>query len=103
MAIYKTQNENPSVRVGIRSPPEIFYNTKMRNQQHFGQAETDDIPFTQELLKTKFNWNDLMHEAELVLEDKYTDNNLTKVQQLFINHLQLGRVTTSRSCRHSVG
>ena len=29
-----------------------------------------------------------MHEAELVFEGKYNDDNPTKVQQLFIYHLQ---------------
>ena len=60
----------------------------MRNWQHFGQVETKCTPFNQESLKTKFNCNALTHESELVLEGKYTDNNLTKVQQLFIDHLQ---------------
>ena len=32
-----------------------------------------------------------MYEAELSLEGKYTDNDLTNVQQLFIRHIQ--RVT----------
>ena len=53
---------------------------KMRNRQHFGQTETDGTPFTQEPLKTKFNWNASRKEAELVLEGKYTDDDLTTVQ-----------------------
>ena len=41
--------------------------------------------------RPKFNWNALTHEAELVLKGKYTDDDITKVQQIFIDHLQ--RVT----------
>lgn len=56
----------------------------MRNWQHFSQVETKGTPFTHEPFKKHFNWNDLMHESELVLQGKYTDNYLTKVQQLII-------------------
>ena len=42
-------------------------------------------------MKTKFNWNASTNEAELVLEGKYTDDDLTTVQRLFLDHLQ--RVT----------
>ena len=57
--IYRTRNENPSAWVEIKSPPEILYYTKMRNRQHFGQGESKGTPFTQEPLKSKFNWNAL--------------------------------------------
>lgn len=87
-AIYKTRKENPSAWVEIKIPPEILYNAKKRNCQHFSQAESKNTPFTQEPLKTKFNLNALTHEAELVLEGKYKDGDLDKVQKLFIDHLQ---------------
>ena len=86
--IYKTLRANPSVWVEIESPPEILYYTKMRNRKNFGQAETEGTPFTQEPLKTKFNWNASTHEAKLVLEGEYSDKDRTKVKQLFIDHLQ---------------
>ena len=75
----------------IKSPTEILYYAKMQNRQHFGQAESEGTPFTQEPLKSKFNWNALTNEAKLVLEGKYTDDDLNEVQCLFIDHLQ--RVT----------
>ena len=55
--LYKDKNrrKDPTAWAEIRSPPEILYYTKMQNRQHFGQAETDGTPFTQEPLKTKFN------------------------------------------------
>ena len=72
----------------IKIPPEILYYAKMRNRQYFSQAESEGTLFTQEPLKPKFNWNALTNEAKLVLEDKYTDADLNKVQRLFIDHLQ---------------
>ena len=91
--LYKDTNcrKDPTAWAEIKSPSEILYYTKMRNQQHFGQAETEGTPFTQELLKTKFNWNGLTNDAELVLEGSYTDDDLITVQKLFVDQLQ--RVT----------
>ena len=68
-AIYKTRKENPSAWAKIKSPPEIIYYDKMSNCHHFGQVETEGTPFMQEPLKTKFNWNALIYEDKLVLED----------------------------------
>ena len=68
------------VWVKIKSPSEILYYAKMKNQQNFGQAETEGTPFTQESLKPKYNCNTSTHEAELALEGQYTDDDLTKVQ-----------------------
>ena len=76
----KDRRKDPNAWIEIKSPPEILYYTKMRNRQHFGQAETDGTPFTQEPLKTKFNWKASTNEAELVLEGNYTDDDLTTVQ-----------------------
>ena len=42
----KNQQKDPTAWAEIKSPPEILYYTKMRNRQHFGQAETDGTPFT---------------------------------------------------------
>ena len=63
----------------------------MRNQQHFRQAEIEGKLFTEEPLKAKFNWNASTNEAELVLEGSYTNDDLTTVKRLFLDHLQ--RVT----------
>ena len=54
------------------------------------RRQTENL-YSQEPLKTKFNWNASTNKAELVLEGKYTDDDLTTVQRLFLDHLQ--RVT----------
>ena len=43
--------------ITIKTPAEILYYCKIRNQQHFGQAFSEGTPFTKETLKTRFNWN----------------------------------------------
>jgi hypothetical protein len=47
---------------------EIEFLLRLRNQRHFGQAETDGTPFTVESIKHKFNWSASTNEAELVLK-----------------------------------
>ena len=48
---------------------------QLRNQGHFNQAETEGTPFTTEDMKSKFNWNATIKEAELVLEGEYKTQN----------------------------
>ena len=60
----------------------------MRNQQHFGQAYSKKTPFTQEPLRTKFAWSGQTQEARMVLEGTYTDDDLTDIQRMFLDHLQ---------------
>ena len=50
----------------VTCPAEIKLMLKLWNQRHFGQAEYEGTPFTQEPLQTLFNWSASTHQAELV-------------------------------------
>ena len=41
----------------VTCPAEIELMLKLWNQKHFGQAEYEGTPFTQEPLRTLFNWS----------------------------------------------
>lgn len=52
---------------------------------HFGQAETEKIPFTTAPLEQQFNWSASTHFAELVFEGKMAQlllKNLRRVSEL---------------------
>ena len=55
----------------VTCPTEIELMLTLRNQRHFGQAEYEGTPFTQEPLRTLFNWSASTHQAELVLKGSY--------------------------------
>jgi len=71
----------------IKTPAEILYYCKMRNQQHFGQAYTEKTPFTKEPLRTRFSWNGQSREALMVLEGKYTKKDFGVIERMFLDHL----------------
>ena len=75
------------------NPDEIEFLLPIRNQRHFGQAETDGTPFTTEAMKKKFYWQATTAEAAVVLNGTYIDADMNEVEQLFIHNLQ--RVTGS--------
>jgi hypothetical protein len=60
---------------------------RLRNQRHFGQAETDGTPFTTEAMKHKFNWNASTEEAELVLEGEYNDDDISEISRLMLDNM----------------
>ena len=57
----------------VNNPDEIEFLLRIRNQRHFGQAETDGTPFTSEAMKKKFDWQAMMAEAAAVLNGTYID------------------------------
>lgn len=65
---------------------EIEFYLRLRNHRHFGQAE--GTPFTSSSMKKKFDWSASTQEAELVLNGEYTHEELTNVQQMFLNNMQ---------------
>jgi hypothetical protein len=71
----------------VNCPKEIEFLLVLRNQRHFGQAETDGTPFTSENMKHKFNWNASSNEAELVLEGEYEDETISEVTRLFLDNM----------------
>jgi hypothetical protein len=70
-----------------KCPKEIEFLLRLRNQQHFGQAETDGTPFTTKEMKHKFNWNTSTNEAELVLEGEYEDEEISEITRLMLDNL----------------
>ena len=71
----------------INCPKEIEFSLRLRNQRHFGQAESEGTPFTTPRMKHRFNWSASTSEAELVLEGKYTDEQLTDTQRLMLDNM----------------
>jgi hypothetical protein len=71
----------------VNCPKEIEFLLILRNQRHFGQAETDNTPFTTENMKHKFNWKASTNEAELVLEGEYEDETISEVTRLFLDNI----------------
>ena len=41
----------------VNDPKKVEFYLRLRNRRHFGQSEHEKTPFTQELLKIKFNWS----------------------------------------------
>ena len=60
---------------------------KLQNQKHFGQAEYEGTPFTQEPLRTIFNWSASTHQAELVLEGTYSNTEIDSVCRSLLDSL----------------
>jgi len=71
----------------IKTPTEILYYCKLRNQQHFGQSYSEETLFTNDLLRTQFSWNGQTQEAKMVLDGHYTPEDENNLQQLFLQHL----------------
>jgi hypothetical protein len=68
-------------------PKGIEFLIRLRNQRHFGQAETDGTPFTTDAMKHKFIWNASSEEAELVLEGNYTNEDISEISQLMLDNM----------------
>jgi hypothetical protein len=70
-----------------KCPKEIEFLLRLRNQRHFGQAETDGTPFTTEEMKHKFNWNASTNKAELVLQGEYEVAEISEITRLMLDNL----------------
>ena len=68
-------------------PTEIELMLTLRNQRHFGQAKYKGTPFPQEPLRTLFNWSASTHQAELVLEGSYTNEEIDSVCQSLLDSM----------------
>jgi hypothetical protein len=71
----------------INCPKEIEFSLRLRNQRHFGQAESKGTPITTPRMKQKFNWSASTCKAELVLEGDYTDDKLADTQRLLLDNM----------------
>jgi hypothetical protein len=79
----------------VNCPKEIEFLLRLRNQRHFGQAESDGTPFTKEAMKHKFNWSASTNEAELVLKGEYEDDEISDITRLFLDNMT--RITETES------
>ena len=90
----KTINQNdPTQWKNVNCPKEIEFYLQLRNRRHFGQAE--GTPFTSPSMKKKFNWSATTDEAELVLNGEYSDDELSQVQRMLLDHMK--RVTSNQT------
>ena len=83
----KLDKDDSSVWRQINCPTEIEFYLRLRNQRHFGQAETDKTPFTTEERKEEFDWAASTSAAEEVLEGTYVNATMTEVEKLFVQNL----------------
>ena len=72
----------------VTCPNEIEFYLKLRNCRHFGQAETEDTPFTQAAMKERFDWMLSTYQAELVLEGEYKDSEIDAVSMMLLWNLK---------------
>ena len=84
----------------VKCPTEIEFLIKLRNQRHFGQAEHDKTPFTQEPLHSRLNWSTSTGTADLILEGNYSPNDIDDISQLFLTHCK--KATALDSLHHLV-
>ena len=63
----KIDKNDPSLWRQINCPTEIEFYLRLRNQRHFGQAETDKTPFTTDEMKEEFDWAATTTAAEEVI------------------------------------
>ena len=71
----------------VTCPTEIELMLTLCNKRHFGQAEYEGTPFMQEPLRTLFNWSASTHQAELVLEGFYTNDEIDSVCQSLLDSM----------------
>ena len=73
----KLDKNDPSVWRQINCSNEIEFYLRLRNQRHFGQAETDTTPFTTKDRKEEFDWAATTVSAEEVLKGTYINTTMT--------------------------
>ena len=83
----KVDIDNRSLWWEVNCPREIEFLLALRNQRHFGQAETEGTSFTTEDMKSKLNWDATTKEAELVLEGEYEDAELSEISRMFMDSM----------------
>lgn len=79
--------ENPKTCTSwktVSTPSEIEFYIRMRNRQHFGQAQ--GTPFTTSPLSQRFDWAANSEEADRTLAGQYSSVDLDELQQLLLSH-----------------
>ena len=70
----------------MQCPQEIQFLLRLKNQRHFGQAKTDETPFTVPPLSMQLNWSASTGAAELILQGHYHNDDLQTITQLLIDN-----------------
>jgi hypothetical protein len=87
----------------VETPSDIEFYIRMRNRQHFGQAQ--GTPFTNTPLSQRFDWAANSVESELTLNGEFTSDDIDDLQQMLLSHCTreqekvLGNKITSKSFR----
>jgi hypothetical protein len=68
----------------VETPAEIEFYIRMRNRQHFGQAQ--GTPFTTSPLVQRFDWAANSTESELTLNGDFTSEDVDELQRLLLSH-----------------
>eukprot|EP00957_Ditylum_brightwellii_P099300 7563989-Ditylum_brightwellii.AAC.1 len=82
-----TKLDNPKTATywqTVNTPKEVAIYLKLRNQLYFGQAK--GTPFTLPPLSEEFDWSANSKQSKLVLEGKYSNPELTFLQNLLLQH-----------------
>ena len=82
-----TSLPNPKLTTTWRTteiPQDVLHYLRLRNRLHFGQAE--GTPLTLPPFSTQLDWAASTSTADLILEGDYTNDELTDIQELMINH-----------------
>eukprot|EP00957_Ditylum_brightwellii_P055431 4200379-Ditylum_brightwellii.AAC.1 len=85
--------ENPKTASTWRMvdlPEEILHYLTVHNCRHFGQAH--NTPFTVPLLSQYFDWAANSPMSETILQGKFTDTELTELQQLFLKDCKMAPI-----------
>jgi hypothetical protein len=72
------------VKTAVESRKCAFYRMGLRNRLHFGQAE--GTPLTLPPFSTDLDWEVSTATAELIVEDAYSNDELTDIQELLFVH-----------------
>ena len=75
----QTQSEDDIIWTKMNDPKEVGFLLRLRNRRHLGQSEHEKSPFTQEPLKTKFNWSTTTVVAENLFHGDYSDEELVGI------------------------
>ena len=74
-------------RKTIHCPKETEFILTLHNRRHFGQAKTENTPYTRPVMKTRFNGSASTRESELVLAGVYEEEDLDQLSRLFLDNL----------------
>jgi hypothetical protein len=82
-----TNQKDPHNWREVNCPNQIEFLIRLRNQRHFGQAETEGTRFTTEYMKHTFNWSASRGAAELVLRGEYENETISEISRQMLDNM----------------